>query len=336
MGRALLSLVVAGAAWGTVGAVAALLHRAGDLGPVALSFWRCAGGLLLMLGWSALRAARPARSARRTPAAPESRGRRWLRVLGTGCGMTLFQTAYFAAVLETGLAVGTVVTLGAGPVLIAAGARLLMGERLGRGGLAAVAGALTGLVVLVLGGGGGTVRPAGVALALLSATGYAGVGLLARWLGRDGARADHRSTTTWALAVGMVCLLPWGLSEGLLPHMEEPVRVLGLLGYMAAVPTALAYSLYFAGAAVVRAATTAVVMLIEPVAAAVIAVAVLGERLTGPMLLGTGLLLAAVAGLAVAETRTAAPVRGPADGPARPGGPGRGGPRRSGTAVRRR
>ncbi|MBQ0987959.1 EamA family transporter [Streptomyces sp. F63] len=319
VGRALLFLAVAGAAWGTVGAAAALLHRFAGLGPVALSFWRCAGGLALMLGWSAVR--RAARPARRMPGALEPTGRRLLRVLGTGCGMTLFQTAYFAAVLDTGLAVGTVVTLGAGPVLIALGARLLMGERLGYGGLAAVSGALTGLVVLVLGGGGGTVRPLGVGLALLSAVGYAGVGLLARRLGRDGGPADHGSTTTWALAVGAVCLLPWGLAEGLLPHTEEPGRVLGLLMYVAAVPTALAYVLYFAGAAVVRAATTSVVMLIEPVAAAVLAVALLGERLTGAMLLGTGLLLTAVSGLAVAETRAAAPVLGPAAAPAAPAAP---------------
>ncbi|WP_228430423.1 DMT family transporter [Streptomyces sp. WAC 00631] len=331
VGRALVFLAVAGAAWGTVGAAAALLHGLSDLGPVALSFWRCAGGLVLMLGWSVPAAARPAR---RMPGAHEPAGRRWLRILGTGCGMTLFQTAYFAAVLETGLAVGTVVTLGAGPVLIAVGARLLMGERLGRGGLAAVAGALAGLVVLVLGGGGGTVRPLGAGLALLSATGYAGVGLLARWLGRHGARADHRSTTTWALAVGAVCLLPWGLAEGLLPHTEEPGRVLALLVYVAAVPTALAYALYFAGAAVVRAATTSVVMLIEPVAAAALAVLLLGERLTGAMLLGTGLLLAAVTGLAVAEARTAAPDREPPAAPVCPGGPGGSGARRSGAGRR--
>ena len=46
----------------------------------------------------------------------------------------MFQTAYFASVEATGLAVATVVTLGAGPVLIALGARLALGERLGRGG----------------------------------------------------------------------------------------------------------------------------------------------------------------------------------------------------------
>ncbi|MFD7232905.1 DMT family transporter [Streptomyces sp. NPDC059881] len=299
VGRSLIYLVVAGVAWGTAGAAASLVFEVSDLGPLALSFWRCLGGMLLLAGALALR--------ERTPATPsEPRRRRLLRILGTGIGLTVFQSAYFAAVDQTGLAVGTVVTLGAGPVLIALGARLTMGERLGVGGIAAVLGALTGLVVLVLGGEGGTVRPAGVALAVLSAAGYAAITLLTRWLGRDGRGADALSTTMWTFVVGAVGLLPLALMEGLLPHTAEPARVLWLLVYVAAVPTALAYALYFAGAAVVRAATVSVIMLLEPVSAAVLAVTALNERLTAATVAGTVVLLAAVVGLAWQEARLAA------------------------------
>ncbi|MEU6625417.1 DMT family transporter [Streptomyces litmocidini] len=301
VGRSLLYLIVAGIAWGTAGAAASLIFRVSDMGPLALSFWRCVGGLALLLGALALR---PRRSAAR--ADTESRGRRTARILGTGIGLTVFQSAYFAAVEATGLAVGTVVTLGAGPVLIAIGARLTMGERLGRGGIAAVAGALAGLFVLVLGGGAAEVRPLGVVLAVVSAAGYAAITLLTRWLGRDGGGTDALATTTWAFAIGAAGLLPAALAEGLVPHTDAPVSVVLLLVYVAAVPTALAYALYFAGAAVVRAATVSVIMLLEPVSAALIAVSLLGERLTAAIVLGTLLLLAAVTGLALAEARTAA------------------------------
>ncbi|MFE7520063.1 DMT family transporter [Streptomyces halstedii] len=301
VGRSLFYLVVAGVAWGTAGAAASLLYRVSDLGPLALSFWRCAGGLVLLAGALALRP--------RRPRVPESGRRRLLRVLGTGLGLTVFQSAYFAAVEATGLAVGTVVTLGAGPVLIAVGARLTMGERLGAGGVAAVAGALAGLGVLVLGGGTAEVRPAGVLLALLAASGYAAITLLTRWLGRDGTSGDALATSAWAFGIGAVGLLPLALAEGLVPHTDAPGQVGWLLVYVAAVPTALAYALYFAGAAVVRSATVSVIMLLEPVSAAVIAVTVLGERLTAAMAVGTLVLLAAVAGLAFAETREAAAAR---------------------------
>ncbi|MFH8444652.1 DMT family transporter [Streptomyces sp. NPDC018026] len=309
VGRGLLYLIVAGVAWGTAGAAASLVYRASDMGPVALSFWRCAVGLVLLL---AVRPLRPRVRPQVHPAVREPFARKTLRAVVTGVGLAVFQTAYFAAVQSTGLAVATVVTLGAGPVLIALGARLALGEQLGAGGAAAVVGALAGLLVLVLGGGSATVRLPGVLLALLSAAGYSVMTLLTRWWGRGGG-ADGAGTSVGAFAVTSLCLLPLALAEGLLPHTAEPVRLLWLLAYVAAVPTALAYGLYFAGAAVVRSATVSVIMLLEPVSAAALAVLLLGEHLTAATLAGTLLMLGSVAGLAVAETRAARQARtGPA------------------------
>ncbi|MEV7615137.1 DMT family transporter [Streptomyces sp. NPDC089799] len=314
-GRSLLYLVVAGVAWGTAGAAASLLFTASGLGPLSLTFWRCAGGLLVLLAVLAVRRPRraapastsskpstPSTSSSPFPASsPSARS-----LVVTGLFFTVFQAAYFRSVQETGLAVGTVVTLGAGPVLIALGARYGMGERLGRGGVAAVAGALAGLVVLVLGGGGGgggEVRPLGVGWALLSAAGYAGMTLRTRRAGQRGRAGDPLVTTAWSAGVGTVCLFPLALAEGLLPHTADLGRVVWLMAYVAVVPTALAYALYFTGAAAVRAATVSVIMLIEPVSAALIAVLLLGEELTVPVVLGTGLLLTAVLALIVAEAR---------------------------------
>jgi DME family drug/metabolite transporter len=309
-GRGLLYLAVAGTAWGTTGAAAGLIYRSSDLGPVSVSFWRNLSGLVLLLLVHLVRSRRPRPRGWRPvprgwrPGSPGSPGRRELLVrLQTGVGLAVFQTAYFGAVQATGLAVGTVVTLGAGPLLIAAGARLVLHERLPRGGVAAMTAALGGLAVLVLGNPGGTVSPLGVALALLSAAGYAHAALIARWAGRTGSGADPVTVTTWAFGLGAVLLLPFALATGLLPHTAHPVAVLAVLGYLAAVPTALAYPLYFAGAAVVRAATASVIMLIEPVSAAGLGVAMFGERLTLATLGGTSLLLSAAVVLALAETR---------------------------------
>ncbi|QEV16914.1 DMT family transporter [Streptomyces alboniger] len=330
VGRGLFYLIVAGIAWGTAGAAAALVFQASDMGPVSLSFWRCAGGFVLLL---VVRLVRPRRSkpygshpaqsggadrrGSRVRGADRTRGvrrahrvRRVRRIVVTGVALSVFQTAYFASVEATGLAVGTVVTMGAGPVLIALGARLTLGERLGRGGVVAVVGALAGLVVLVLGGdgggggghGGATVRPAGVLWGLVSAAAYAAMTLLTRRWGRDGG-ADSADTTVWSFAVVALCLLPLAGAEGLVPHTVEPARVGVYLLYIAAVPTAVAYTLYFAGAAVVRSATVSVITLLEPVSAAVIAVGLLGEALTVATVAGTVLMLAAVTGLAVAEAR---------------------------------
>jgi drug/metabolite transporter, DME family len=306
VGRGLIYLTVAGAAWGTAGAAASLVYRDSDMGAVTLSFWRCAAGLLLLL------ADRLLRGGGRRPAAAEPFGRKAVKAVATGLGLAVFQTAYFAAVNATGLAVATVVTLGAGPVLIALGARVMLRERLGRGGFAAVGGALAGLAVLTFGNAGATVRPSGVLLALISAAGYSAMTLLTRWWGREGT-ADASGTTVWAFAVTGLSLLPFAVADGLLPHTAHPVRVLWLLIYIAAIPTALAYALYFAGAAVVRSATVSVIMLLEPVSAAVLAITLLGEHLTAATVVGTLLMLGSVGTLAAAEARSARRTeRGPA------------------------
>lgn len=303
VGRGLLYVTFAATAWGTAGAAAALLYRGSGLGPLALTFWRTFGGLVLLLAIRALPRRRS--SAAAVPAPYEPLGRRLTRIAVTGIALAVFQAAYFAAVETTGLAVGTVITMGAGPVLIAIGARVTMGERLGVGGVLAVAGALAGLMELILGGAGAaTVRPAGVGYALLSAAGCAAMTLTTRRLGKGGG-SDQYASTISAFAVGALCLLPLAAVEGLWPQAHDLGRSLWLMGYIAAVPTALAYGLYFTGLAAVRAATASVISLIEPVSAAVIAVLFLGERLTVSTAVGTGMLLTAVAALAVSEARGA-------------------------------
>ncbi|SDK83831.1 drug/metabolite transporter, DME family [Glycomyces sambucus] len=292
--RGLAFLTVTGLAWGTTGAAADLIYAATDIGPAAVSFWRHLGGLVLL---GAFCVARGPRAPRRP-----LRGRLG-HLLGAGFGMAVFQTAYFASVEATGVAVATLLTLGSGPVLTAFGARLALGERLGRGGLLAVAGAVVGLAVLV--GGDASVDPAGAALALLSAAGYAAVTLLGRSAGQRG--EDPFTITLWSFGVGAAVLLVPALLEGLLPRGGDPVRAWALMAYLAVFTTALAYPLYFAGAARVRAATASVMMLIEPVTAAVLAVAVLGEPLTAAAVAGSLILLASITALAAAESRGARP-----------------------------
>lgn len=213
----------------------------------------------------------------------------------TGVAMAVYQTAYFAAIAESGLAVATVVTIGATPVLVAAGARLFLGERLSTAGLGSVAIALTGLVMLTFDDGSAAFSALGIGWALLSAAGYAGVTLLNR-----ASTDEPYATAMGGFVVGGLCLLPIALVQGLLPS-GDLLASSAIIFYLGAIPTALAYGLFFAGLAAVRATTASVVSLVEPVGAAIIGVLLLGERLT-PLAGGGGiLLLAAVALLTLGE-----------------------------------
>ncbi|MEV5630544.1 DMT family transporter [Micromonospora tulbaghiae] len=302
MGRGTLYILMAAIAWGTGGAAAAVLYDTSGLGPVAVSFWRFAGGVLLLAAGHLTRRRHPAR----TEVVSTPSRHRWREVVTTGVGLAVYQTAYFAAVGYAGLAVATMVTLGAGPILIALGSRLTIGERLGRTGGVTVVTALVGLVLLLGAGSAGSApAPAlGLACALLSAGGYAAVTLLNRKLGREG---SGQTSLLGGFAVGMLCLLPLALLEGILPTAGDARQTAGLLAFLAVAPTAVAYTLFFAGLASVRATAASVIALVEPVTAALIAVLLLDERLTATAVLGSVVLLAAVVTLMLGEPGPATP-----------------------------
>jgi DME family drug/metabolite transporter len=288
VGRGLFFIAFAAVSWGVGGFVAALLYRHSDLGPVAVTFWRYLGGLAILAAIRPLLKTGPKKPVRKS----------WLVV--NGLGMVLYQTAYYVAIDLAGVAVVTVVTLGSGPVLIAVGARLFLGERLGRAGLAMVGVSLLGLVLLLSQGAGTGRHPLlGIGVALVSAAGYAGVTLLNR-----ATTDDAFDSALGGFAVGTLVLLPLALIEGLVPARDGLAGTLGLLAFLGAVPTALAYALFFAGLTVVRATTASVVALVEPLAAVALGVLVLHEPLTPVSATGGLLLLSSVVVLAAHERRS--------------------------------
>jgi len=302
VGRGIWYVGIAATAWGTGGAAAAVLYTDTGLGPVAVSWWRFLSGFLLLV--AARRWAGP-RTGPRTLATARS----WRTILITGAGLAVYQTAYYVAIDLAGLAVATVVTLGAGPVLIALGGHLTGIERLTRGAAAAVTAALAGLVLLTGAGNAGgagtagasnTTRLAGIGFALLSAAGYAVVTLLTR---RGGATLHRYDAALGGFAVGAVLLAPLAVTQNL--TVPTGAGEIGLLLYLALVPTALAYALFFAGLAVVKATTASVVTLVEPVTATLVAVALLDEVLTPSTAAGSALLVGAVVAVVVAERKPA-------------------------------
>ncbi|MFF0864406.1 DMT family transporter [Nonomuraea sp. NPDC003560] len=273
---------VAATAWGTGGAAGALLFESGRLGPVGVSLWRYLLGAAFLLALTR-RAARPRRLT-------------W-HVLPVGAGMAVYQTAYFAAIAGSGVAVATVVTMGATPIFTALGGRLLLREPLGPVARASLAAAPVGLVLLTWESVVQTRSLSGIGYALLSAAGYAGVTLFSR----HHRAADPQATAVGGFAVGAACLAPFALPAGVLPELS--VSSVALLVYLGAVPTALAYGLFFRALTALPATTVSIISLGEAAGAALIGVLLFGERLTPLAWGGCALLLAAVAVLALkAET----------------------------------
>ncbi|MCK2212606.1 DMT family transporter [Actinomadura sp. ATCC 31491] len=283
--RGALYVSVAATAWGTGGAAGSLLFETGGLGPVGVSLWRYLLGAAFLLALTP-RAALPHRLPHRLP-----RRLGW-RILPVGAGMAVYQTAYFAAIAHAGVATATVVTMGATPVFAALGSRFLLRERLGGLALGSLAAALAGLVLLTAESATqARASVAGIGLALVSAAGYAGVTLFSRHH-----RDDPAGTAIGGFVVAALCLAPFALTGRVAPELS--LASAALLLYLGAVPTALAYGLFFRALTALRATTVSIISLGEAVGAALLGVLVFGERLTPVAWCGCALLLAAVAVLA--------------------------------------
>jgi DME family drug/metabolite transporter len=277
-------VVLAGLLWGTGGLSGVLLAHATGLNPSAVATYRLAGGglsLLVALGMTG-------RLARRHT------GAQLRRVLAIGVLAALYQACYFGAVALTGVAVATLVTLGVAPVLVLGAETALSRRRPASAQLGAAGLAVLGLMLLV--GTPGAVRGSalavGAGLAVLAAAGFGVITLLGRFPvpGLDAATGVGAGFTVGALLLAVVSLAAGG---GAALAFHPGPAALGLLAYLGAVPTALAYACYFAGLRGVSAASAAVVAVLEPVTATLLGVVVLGDRLGRAEVAGAVLLCAA-------------------------------------------
>jgi drug/metabolite transporter, DME family len=217
-------------------------------------------------------------------------------LLLSGACVAAYQSSFFAAVADTGVAVGTVVAIGSAPVFTGLLARAFTGERLTARWAGATALGCAGVCTLVLGSGsGGEVSLPGVGLALLAGSGYAGYAVAGKKLLDQGATPEALMAAVFSL--GAVLLLP------LLAIVPGSALLSGggiaLALYLGALPTAAAYILFARGLARIGAGETATITLAEPLTAAALGFAVLGERPGAAALAGAGLVVAGLALLAL-------------------------------------
>lgn len=221
--------------------------------------------------------------------------REWTRptTLVAGAAQAAFQLTFLAAVLHTGVAVGTLVAIGSAPLVTG-----MLSRQVSRTWLVATSVALGGLVLLVLGGGGARLSWTGLLLALGAGASY-GTYLVSTSRAVT-AGAPPALTTAVAFTVAAVVLLPWlALSDaGWLATGSGWLMVV----YLALVPTVLAYRLFARGLRHVPPSTASTMALAEPVVATLLGVAVLDERLSVAGWVGAALVLT---GLALVSRRPA-------------------------------
>lgn len=292
----IVALVVASILWGTTGVTATFLP--GSVSPLAIGAATMGlGGVLLFLT-----APRLSRGVLRDPVA-----RRWAAI--GAIGVVVYPLAFYTGMDLVGVAVGNVVALGSGPVFTALLEWLVERARLSTRWLVSTVLAVLGIALLALGretGGDAGASPAlavlGVGLGLLAGLAYA----LYAYASSRAIRAGHpsRGVMGGMFGLGALPLLVVLVVLGG-PLLQSPTSI-GLTAYLALGPMLVAYLLFGIGLRSVRSSTATTITLLEPVVATVLAVVVVGERLS---VVGWAGFVAVLVGLAVLVTarRTAVP-----------------------------
>jgi drug/metabolite transporter, DME family len=277
-----LYLVLSGLLWGTGGLIGTLFGQAAGLSALAVAAYRLLAGGGLLVAFLTL-------TGRRWPTGRAA----WTRIAVNGLLSALFQSCYFAAIALTSVSLATLVTIGGTPVIVAVAEQVRGRRALGRAGVITIALALAGLGLLVGLPGGGfseTAVLASTVLALLSAAGFAAVTLIGTSPVAD---LDELTLNGFGFSLGGLVLLPLAALLGGL-GFRPSLASAGLLAALGIGPTAVAYTLYFRGLRKASASSAALLSLIEPLTAAVLAALVLGNRLSATGIAGAVMLLAAV------------------------------------------
>lgn len=268
--------------WGTAGIASKVVYSIEDVPPLVIGFFRLALAVPPLAIWCWLRLGTT------TFHFP---GRDFSRILALGGSIAVYQIFFFAAVPEIGAALTALITICSGPVLVGLGAVMFLGEAFTRRlGIALSLGLLgAGLLVGAPSGGGSL---AGILFACIAAFAYAAFVLFSRML----AKHDPGKIIVVGFGSGAIFIAPFTFvsATGI---GTWSISMWPLLLYIGLVPTALAYVLYFRGMRSTPATAASVLALVEPLAASTLALALFGERLGFPAVIGSCFLLGAMMAL---------------------------------------
>ncbi len=231
---------------------------------------------------------------------PKLKGRDWLLLIAQAGAGSVGYTTLLIAGLSLTSATDAGVVIGTLPVVSAAIAILLLGERPDRKVLAAIALAAAGVLTIVFKPGeGGTHSPLGIAL-IFGAVICEGLFILLNK--RVKTEISPLALSTLMAGLGFAVALIPALFETHATTAIDRGAIVAVL-YYALIPTVAGFLLWYAGAAKVSGTEASVFTALAPVSAVAFAFLLLGEPVGVPQLLGIGCVLAAVLGMTLPQIR---------------------------------
>ncbi|MDF1486086.1 EamA family transporter [Ramlibacter sp. H39-3-26] len=300
--RGIALVVLASVLWGTSG-------TAQSLGAAGLSpFWVGAAQLAVssvFLGGVLLPSLGPGRTrGSGFTLCPRRAGLRWPWFAWAAAGMGGYSVFFYEGVKLAGVGVGTAVAIGSGPIwaglLQAAVLRTPLPALWWGGTLVSVAG---GAAMVAGRGAGAAVSWPGLAMCLLAGLSYSGAALLSK---RLVGRMPPKVVNFYVFTGAALLAVPIAWLQGGAPRWTWPAVL--VVVYLGVVVSGIAHLLFSIGLRHVSGPTGVALSLIEPVAAFVLAMAVVGERPEWVAFAGLAGVLAGLAIVVRAEMRTQARV----------------------------
>ncbi|MGF2733792.1 DMT family transporter [Marinobacter sp. DUT-1] len=293
-----LLIALAALLWATTGIVAKFLFTGTELEPITLGFLRLV--VALPFFWLLMR--REQRQLKREYPGERVPGSS-LRHLGLkallplaalGLFQAFYQGSYLLAVDLTGAGIATLIALCLPPVLVALTAAPLLGEKPGLLTILSLIAAIIGTAMLVLSDmdTSGTLRLAGILMALLAACVYTGFTLTSRY---NSAGTPVFTTAFICFFTAALILLPVVAAIGGFAGLETlDFHHWLMVGYIGVVPTCIGYVSFFTGMKTTPATLSSIIVTLEPLFVALLAWVFLGEVLGPTGITGALILTAAV------------------------------------------
>ncbi len=270
-----LFVLLAAILWGMTGTAQSFLDQ--GVSPIAVATIRSAigGGLLLAIAillrkidlqnWS------------------------WKWTILAAASIALFQGLFFSSIRLTGVAVGTVATIGSAPVFSGILEWLVWKTRPTLiWGLATLM-AIIGCLLLFMNNGDERVHAGGFALALCAGLSFAFYTNISKKLM---AKADALPAVAITFSVCTLFLLPFSLENGF--AWLGNIHNLWTMLFMGIMCTSVAYLLFLNGLQKISSSTAVTLSLAEPLTAAILGVFLIGEHLTIVSWLGVAMLLGGI------------------------------------------
>lgn len=205
-------------------------------------------------------------------------------------GQIMYQLTFFSAVRLTGVALGTMIAVGASPAMAGFLGRMLFKEPLTRSWYLSTGIAVAGCSLLILGGSAGELSAdfLGCLLALAAAFSYTFMGLGLRKIGDHG--AAQTITLVFSLS-GLLGLPILALSD---TSWMLSLRGIGVILALVIAATILPMALFSISVHKIPFSRAYTLSLTEPLTASLLAVCFLGEKVTLSWMLGAVLLFSSI------------------------------------------